>query len=74
MSWKDELKAEIEDIQIAAQGNISNDLTPHFLELAELIRELIDHIPDDEGELPASHGPATFGVLEGYSGFSGYEP
>jgi hypothetical protein len=74
-NWKDEIKAEIEDL-----GTNVDAISPtgkEFRELIALILELIDHIPDDddddEGELEPSIGPATFGVLEGYSGFSGFK-
>jgi hypothetical protein len=49
-NWKDELKAEIEDL-----GTNVDAISPtgkEFRELIALILELIDHIPDEKVPLP----------------------
>lgn len=48
-NWKDEIKAEIEDLQghLEVRTNIDNT-AKHVAELCALILELIDHIPDEK--------------------------
>ena len=49
MSWKDELKAEVKDLQTSICASVEeHPMMQHLVELSVLLEELIDHIPEEQ--------------------------